>query len=186
MSIALFALQEIGKFRILLELRASALEGRPATAKEIRQTYENHHQKQRRGQGGVRLVARAGTELAKLLNRARDSGNLNSEAGLQVDYIIAKKMRSLPAQRSESRERGFYVDLDEANYDWNRPGHFRLQESYQYIAEAVSAYAVVRHNFSLETLEYTVPELGSAVAAWTDRPELPEPKWPKPPIPPTR
>jgi AbiV family abortive infection protein len=63
MSIALVAQEELGKFQILLELRASTLKGQSLTGKEVRKECKDHHKKQRDGQGGVMLKGEAGAEL---------------------------------------------------------------------------------------------------------------------------
>jgi AbiV family abortive infection protein len=178
-SLALLAHEELGKFKILLDLWRSALKGQPPTVDDVPSACEVHEQKQRKGQGGVSIYVQGGTKFAELVQKAQDRTNPDhAKARREFDRIIMKKLKSQPDQRAKLREQGFYVDLDETGTDWRLPRDIGRECAYRCIDEALGDYFTILNNFSIEILKYEEPQLESALAGWSEKPELTEPKRP--------
>jgi AbiV family abortive infection protein len=180
MALALLAREELGRYRILLELWQRTTKGEVFSAEDVRAAYRDHGVKQRRALLSMTYRTEGSTtELAELL-RAR----IKTRPGTPEFRTVAEKLKQLdkrmrkrtPADRHAMRMSATYVDINDDGTDWNRPVAFSETEATNCLMDAVNDYAL-----QLDQVEWTLGSaFADALAAWPHRPPLPPPVWPVP------
>jgi AbiV family abortive infection protein len=177
-TLALLAHEELGRYRILVELWQQATNGNTITVERVRTACDDHVTKQRRGCLSMTHRAEGSTQLAKLL-RAR----INTRPGTPQFKKIAQTLKQLdkrkwkrtPADRHAMRLSATYVGINDNGTGWNRPAVIGRQVAENYVTDAVNDYAL-----ELDKLDHHPdPALANALAAWPNRPPLPRPIWPE-------
>jgi AbiV family abortive infection protein len=178
-AVALFAREELGRYKILLDFWERAdREGKSPTVHEIKKACDAHEEKQRRGQLSVMYrVDRPG----KVLDLLRARGRLGNPEYAQAEKAIKKieetTIKRTPKDRHLTRMKGLYVDLNDTGSAWNRPCEISARQSIDCLTHAANDYAEQQANLRIGVVK---PKLGAALEAWPERPELPQPRWPDP------
>jgi AbiV family abortive infection protein len=178
-AVALFAREELGRYKILLDFweKADGKRKNP-TVDEIKKACDAHEEKQRRAQLSLMYRAEGPGKLSDLL-RARIENRPGSPAYIQAEEEIKKldetTIKRTPKQRHLSRMKALYVDLNDTGTSWNRPCELFARQSEDCLTHAANDYAVQQGNLQSGMVN---PNLGAALEAWPERPELPRPVWP--------
>ena len=177
--LAAFAREELGRSRILCDLRKRVIDGESVTVEDIRKKYTDHVEKQKWGQ--LSTVQRASDDqgLGKLL-RARHN-HLQSEEyqedDKQLDDITSRQGKRTPDERHKLRERARYVQLNDTGTSWNRPCKISQDEAREFLGDAANDYRAEYDRIQQGSIQYIDDELFHALQAWPERPELPRPPW---------
>ena len=169
-AIALLSREELGKARILFELRDEAEQGRLLEIRDVR--IGDHERKQRSGQ--VHINAPLPWTLADLLNRFGDD---EQAAVGEMARIFEAMCQALPTQRKTLREKALYVDLDATTGDWSRPVGLSRAQAHRAVLAAANDYVSF---VGLLNTDAKYAQARAALEGWTERPELPRAVWPGP------
>lgn len=177
---ALFSREEVGRYKILRDLRKNMMEkGDAVTIEDIEEACEDHVTKQTRGQLGVILKSSGGDQLGKLLRAKFDHDPQSREAheaNAQLDIIANQLYRKMPHQRHDLRQNALYVGPNDSGTGWNQPKQQSKQTARDEIEGASNAYAGAFDRFtSIGAYRDEDPTFYSGLEAWSDRPTLPEP-----------
>ena len=181
-ALALLAREELGRYRILLELWHRAADGKAVSVDEVRRACEDHVTKQRRAQ--MSIVYRAGgpgglTDIIDRRIRARPGTPEFQQADEQLKQCDELKLKRTPANRHSTRMRAMYVDISDDGTGWNRPTAMTEGEAKDCLVDAVNDYAVQVNKLNeFATLRALDPPLALALEDWRDKPPLPVPTWP--------
>ena len=180
-ALAAFAREELGRWRILLDLRKKVVSGGQVTFEEMQAQCDDHVTKQRAGMVSLTMRGDRDSGLGKVL-QARIKTSPGSPEWKAVDEQIKKldrqKERRTPDDRHRQRMSALYVNAVSADR-WSRPVQEISQASARdFITDAVNDYGgqYGQRYTQLEFVKADDPELFSALAQWSDRPELPHPK----------
>jgi AbiV family abortive infection protein len=177
-ALALFAIEEIGRSRLLHHLWKEAVEkGRAFTAQTIRLKCENHVFKQTLGQGmPVLYVSKNDKKLYQLFQTTLvehlTPESLKASAEIQA---IAKRLHwRVPNQRHDWRQKSLYVEPDGSGTNWNRPKDLHKKIAFDSLFGANDVYfqEVCRFNRT-GSFKKEDPAYHSALKAWKEYPELP-------------
>ncbi len=178
-----FAREELGRYRILLDLWRRAFAGETLNVTQIRDACEDHVFKQRAGMLSLTMSADMASGLGKLLQMKNDP---QSEAWKQADTELkrideTKKTRT-PGDRHEKRMAALYVEpLSETH--WNRPAVTSASTAHDFMQDAVNDYSGCYHQGYIASagsmLQHVDPNLYEALEQWSDRPGLQPPEWPE-------
>jgi AbiV family abortive infection protein len=177
-ALAAFAREELGRWRILLDLRHKVLGGEHLSLKELQTQCEGHVRKQEAGMTSITTRAHRDSGLGKLLN-ARPGSKEWKAANDQIEKLNRQKKKRVPDDRHRQRMSALYVDAISVGR-WNRPSKEISQAcASDFLQDAVNDYSVQYSRYAeLEITRHSNPELFSALQQWPDRPELPTPEWP--------
>jgi AbiV family abortive infection protein len=118
-AVALFAREELGRYRILLELRKKVLDGDHLTIEQIQNCCRNHETKQRAGMLSFVMRVDTDTELGGLLGTYL-SVKQGSEEWNTAREQLEEAQRTVPVERHQQRMSALYVDAV-APDRWRRP-----------------------------------------------------------------
>jgi AbiV family abortive infection protein len=184
--LAAFAREELGRYRILLDLWHRAKAGEAFTAKQISDVCDDHEAKQRAGMLSSTMRADRGSGLGKIL-RARSENHPQSQAfknaGATLEKVDKINIKRTPGDRHKERMSALYVE-PVSETQWNRPGDTSAMAAYEFLADAVNDYSGRYHQGYITSaiLKRRDPDLYAAIEQWTDRPELPTPEHPLYPV----
>jgi AbiV family abortive infection protein len=179
LAVAAFAREDLGRWRILLELRKRVLAGESLAVEDVKTVCDDHVRKQEAGMPSLTLRADNDSGVGKLL-QSRTKAPLDSkerkEADKQVDKIDQLKSKRTPDDRHRLRMKALYVDLL-SEEQWNQPAREISQTvAYEFIVDARNDYELQRFQryMDLSLVKSGDPELHDALVQWSDRPELPQ------------
>lgn len=189
-GLALLAHEELGKHRILVDRWWKAqMKRADFTVASIKGAYEDHVEKQRRGQ--LSVTYRFGPGVVSDLVRKVIGGPRTPEyaaARGKLDEVIKHKAKRTPDQRHRSRMNALYVALENSGDSWSRPADIGRDKALDIVQEACGDYSVEYSNMGIwlssQQENPTLPEDEAlrawiqAVKVWAQRPELPVPVWP--------
>ena len=180
--LAVFAREESGRYRILRELRKKVVNGEEVTIEDINRECKNHVRKQEWGQ--LSTVQRgSGEEVLASLHRAKLDHHPQSqeykEAAKRLNDITRRQRKRTPQDRHKERLSALYVEPNETGNDWNRPLEKSQEEARTFIVDAVNDYSVQYDRLQRGTIQADDPELFQALQEWDERPDLPQPIWPR-------
>lgn len=176
--LTLFAREEIGRYKLLRDLRKEMLEkGRTVTVEDIRRECKDHVAKQFQGQYGVTLKTPGDDQLAKILRTRFDyhpQSQEFQEATAQLDTIVKKVARAGPHQRHDLRQKSLYVEPIDSGTSWNRPKNQSKQTAKEEIEGAANAYLGALDRFTnVGTYRDEDPTFYSALERWKECPTMP-------------
>ena len=180
-ALTLLAREELGRYRILLELWRKAVNGKPVSVVDVRAAADDHVIKQRAAQLSVVYRAESGgvSELLRVRLNACPGTLEWEKADEQLKRLDEKRLRRTPSDRHSTRMRAMYVDVNDGGTDWNRPAAFPEGEATNCVVDGVNDYAVQVDKLNqIEMLKEEDAPLAAALDAWVDKPPLPAPKWP--------
>lgn len=185
-ALAMFAREELGRSRILLDLAQDVHAGAALGAKEVRRRCSNHTEKQDRGALSVVFRTSAGHPLDDALRRRFEAafGSPEYEAAQsEIDAATTAQAMSQPANRHRDRMSGVYLDLAMDGQSWERPLDIDAAFAREVVEDAINDYANARQWFVDPLLHTTDTRLLAIVPARalirTVVPvaTLPEPPW---------
>ena len=178
-AIALFAIEEIGRSRLLFRLWEEMVEkGRTFTVQAIRLKCGNHVIKQTFGLDAPIVHIPSGSE--NKLNRIFQATLVNKptpesiKASDELHAIGLRLNKKLPTQRHDWRQKSLYVEPSRSGYDWDRPKDQPKRIALHSLLGAWIAYSshicvFTRTGFC----KNADPAFSTAFRAWEKRPELP-------------
>lgn len=164
-GLALIARDELGKYRLLLDLWVEASGGRPVDTKRV---MELHLEKQRRAALSATLGEGDDDE------RIRKFEALKAARWGSPEHQSAFESLGDAETRRNDRERAFYVDPIDS--DWSRPCEaFSRSRAERIVGDALNDYRGQYDptNRKIQFMDRR-PGLYPALEEWTDKPELPE------------
>jgi AbiV family abortive infection protein len=140
-ALAAFAQEELGRWRILLDLRTKLLGGEHLTIEEIQKHYEGHVRKQGAGMTSITMTADRGSGLGKLLQTRHGSKEWKA-AREQLEKLNQQKRRRVPDDRHKRRMSALYVDAVSLDR-WNRPAK-EISQTFasDFLQDAVNDYSI--------------------------------------------
>jgi AbiV family abortive infection protein len=186
--LAALAYEELGHWKMLLELRKKVLGGEIVTLEQVKAYGQDHLRKQDAGVGPLTFSADDSSELGRLMVAHRTSEHGSAEktnAAVQLEKAGERKLGRLAGDRHKLRMAALYVDALSV-HEWNRPSRkVSQQQARDFIREAVNDYATPYNQqySNLEFLERDNPEWLRVLREWSDRPKLPSPESPSFPEP---
>jgi AbiV family abortive infection protein len=183
-GLAMLAREELGKARIWLRLwQEVEIRGRTVTIEEAQHAGEDHVRKQANALLSITQRADLTTPASRLLADAiaedPQHPEVRAEARRKLAAIADRQRKRIPSNRSEDRERAFYVDARETG-GWSRPVEtFSEQRARDELTDAGNDYAKQWEKLQPERMRFDLDQkLADALEAWTDRPPLPVPRRP--------
>jgi AbiV family abortive infection protein len=181
-AVVLFAREELGRWRILLDLRKNVLGGDRLTIKEIQNRCRDHVRKQQAGMMSFVLRVVRDPALAKLLDTylsAKPDSEERKTAREQLE-LDDKRTKRIPVERHKQRMSALYVDAVTPDR-WNRPTReISPTSALLYLQDAANDYSVqYNHYTNLEIGKLADLELYTALEKWVSRPTLPPPERPE-------
>jgi AbiV family abortive infection protein len=180
-GLAAFAREELGRWRMLLDLRQKVIAGEKITVKQIQSHCDNHVRKQQAGMTSITMRTDRESGLGKLLqmrSTAVPGSKEWTKAQEEVDRLDRQKKKRTPEDRHRQRMSALYVDAVSVNH-WNRPKEISRESAQDFLSDAVNDYAGQRSRYAeLELIKDDDPELFKALVEWSGRPDLPPPQWP--------
>lgn len=179
--LAVFAREELGRFRILLDLRKYVVGGqRKFTTKDIQRECEDHVKKQEWGQLSATIISLNDSVQGEFLKETRlnpPSSSKWKEATQQLDKAMKTVRRRTPSQRHEMRMKALYVEPTDSGHGWNRPSqeYSNGRVVLRFLNEASSDYAAQYSRYASGYIPEEEDELFRIIQEWNERPELPLP-----------
>jgi AbiV family abortive infection protein len=194
-AVALLGREELGAYRFLREEWQKAVEtGVVPDADAVRTKLRNHEFKQRCAMGSLTYMSEGGGRFDKLARTVAESHPASEEhrkAASELNAALKRMGDRAPGQRHAARMRALYVDLQDSGAGWNRPVNLSRREATRSVLEAMNYYAIVYDRLRPEMVIASMheaaaaeadrefvplpPKFAAALAAWTDKPVLPEP-----------
>jgi AbiV family abortive infection protein len=179
LAVAAFAGEELGRWRMLLDLRRRVLAGESLTVEHVKKACDNHVRKQEAAMTGLTIRTRNDSGVGKLL-RSRIEAPRGSVERKEADQKINKSYQKIwsrtPDERHQQRMRALYVDIL-SDEQWNQPARGTSQTAaYEFLVNAIGDYEVERQQgyTELPLVKSVDQELHDALVQWSDRPEQPQ------------
>lgn len=173
--LGVFAREEIGRFKILVQERNEALNSGPRSVEEIRKRCSSHEHKLRNAPAGMSLQYNANAPGLEGLHADAQSTEFQ-EAHAILDKRMRRKAKRQPAHTHSTRTAALYVDVDPATKMWNRPADITPATAGMLLQDVANDYAH-RYSYIHNPNDY-YREPFQSFLAWAERPTLPEPVWP--------
>jgi AbiV family abortive infection protein len=190
-GLALLAHEEIGKHRILVDLWWKAqMKGADLTVERIKGAYEDHVEKQRRGQLSITTRFGPGT-LSDLIRKVMGGPRSPEYAAARekIDEVVHRQAKRTPDERHRTRMNVLYVDLEDSGDAWKRPALIGRNKALDIVQQACGDYSGQVHNMAIwlgsqpenptHPQEEALMAWVQAVKVWPQRPEWPVPTWPR-------
>lgn len=188
-ALAMFAHEELGRSRILLDLAVDGNRGSAIDAKQLRKACNEHIEKQRRGAFSVSSRINQGDPLATALS-ARTKAALGSPEYKVAQAAIDQQTEAIadaqPLARHKERMSAVYLELAPDDKNWNRPAAIEPLMAFDRVHAAVNDYSVGKQWFeesllSAEHEKLLDPKIRLLRAARPPGLTLPPAKWPQMP-----
>ena len=178
-AVALFAREELGRWRILLYLRKQVLDGSSLTIEKIQKRCRDHVTKQEAGMMSFVMTVDTDSPLGGILGTYM-TVKPGSEEWKTAREQLEQARQSVPVQRHKQRMSALYVDAV-APHRWCRPTREISQPTaYAYLQDAANDYSGQYDRYAdLETHKPDDPELYTTLEAWLSRPTLLAPERPE-------
>src|SRR5262245_61224111 len=176
LALAAFAREELGRHRILLELRKKVLDGDHLTIEDIQDRCRNHVTKQEAGM--LSFVMRAVTDPGGLLDTYL-TVRQGSEEWKTAREQLEQARQTVPVERYKQRMSALYVDAV-APDRWNSPTREITQiTAYVYLQGAANDYSGKWDRYTNPGIyQPDDPELYTTLENWPGRPTLACPERP--------
>jgi len=182
LALAAIAREELGRWRILLDLRKKVVGGEQFTVQEVQARCDDHVIKQKAGMMSLSLQGDRDAGVGKLIMT-----HIKSEPGSDESKAVRKQLaewgreeeKRVADDRHRQRMSALYVDA--LPQGWNRPSSAISQlTARDSIHDAVNDYCGQHSRYSDLELSFLhdEPELYKALVEWSGRPELPLPERP--------
>jgi AbiV family abortive infection protein len=183
--LAAFAREELGRSRILINFFDEIVKnGKTVTLEDINKVCKEHVDKQKWGQVSIVFKFQYSSQAGKLMLRRMElaqQGKYQSEEYKEIDIKISEIMEKItkrtPGDRHKARAMALYVEPNSVGSDWNIPRKVDPDFARDFIMDASNDYSAQRE--ILNSSFRLNPELSEELSKWSDKPEVPLPKWPK-------
>jgi len=183
--LAAFAREELGRYKILLDLRRQVLAGTKFIAAHIQRRCDDHVAKQQAGMLSTTLIADTDSGLEKMLRARREchpDSPESTEADAAFERVVETKKRRVPGDRHKSRMSALYVEPI-SEHRWNRPKETTAAFARSFLDDAANDYASQYRGYSnIDSkdciLRHLDAELCTALEQWSHRSTLHPPEWP--------
>ena len=180
--LAAFAREELGRSRILRELRKKIVEGPGSvTLEEIRDQCDDHVKKQKNAQIVTTQRFSRYEGLGKLMQQRIETPPQSQEfkeAERELDKITKKQKNWASEDRHKTRMKALYVEPDDSGMAWNRPKEVSREQARIFLEAATLEYANEYRQLQGGSDRHSDPEFTLALEKWAERPELTAPQWP--------
>src|SRR5262249_15980322 len=178
-ALAAFAQEELGRWKMLLDLRKKVVDGDHLTVEQIRTRCGDHVRKQEAGQMSTVMRTDKDSGLGKLLQTrasAKPGSKERKAANERVERLDRQMAKRAPGDRHKQRMGPLYVDPLSPG-GWNRPTKKISQTSaFGRLQDVGNDYSGQYQRYTTpETYKPDDPEFYSALEKWTDRPTLVSP-----------
>jgi AbiV family abortive infection protein len=150
-ALAAFAREELGRWKLLLDLRKEVIRGNSLTVKEIQARCNDHLRKQKAGMLSI-VMRNAG--LGPLLQTySANPGSVEwNTAHEEIEKLRRKKAKHVPEDRHKQRVAALYVDAVSLDR-WNRPTKEISQAlAHKFLRDTVNDYSSAYDRYTdLET-----------------------------------
>jgi AbiV family abortive infection protein len=179
LALALFAQEELGRYRILLDLRKEVLGDDHLTIKKIQKRCRDHVTKQEAGMLSFVMRVETDTALGGLLGTYLNAKH-GSEEWKTARVQLEQARQIIPVQRHNQRMSALYVDAV-APDRWSRPTREICEISaHAYLLVAANDYSGQYDRYiNPESYKPDDPELYAALEQWIGRPTLLSPEQPE-------
>jgi len=173
-GLALLSREELAKSRELFSLWMRANRGETVTREDAIAQIErmSHAEKQRRGASSFSIQVDEPTLSVLLAGRAAAPEQYD-EVSERLHLMIERLMKRGPSDRTDQRERAFYVDASPEKDNWRRPIDMPRDEAAHIIDEARQDYWQQHSAPGIPALGSDLERLHAALARWNDKPQLP-------------
>jgi AbiV family abortive infection protein len=178
-AVALFAREELGRWRILLDLRKQVLDGSSLTIEKIQKRCRDHVTKQEAGMLSFVMTVDTDSPLGGILGTYM-TVKPGSEEWKTAREQLEQARQSVPVQRHKQRMSALYVDAV-APHRWCRPTREISQPTaYAYLQDAANDYSGQYDRYTNpEIYKPDDLELYTELEQWIGRPTLPIPERPE-------
>lgn len=149
-ALGMFAHEELGRSRILLDMADEVHRGAMIDTEGLRRRCNDHLEKQRRGAFSVTYGGSQGEPLADALNVRMKSNPGSAEyeaAQAAIDEASAAIAKAQPSQRHSDRLGAVYLDLASDGRTWKRPMEIGKQAAFERLNAAANDYSVGKQWF---------------------------------------
>jgi AbiV family abortive infection protein len=178
--LALFGREELGKCRILMNAFEKVEAGETVELKALKKQITNHMPKQTAALLGFAQSFDNDSPLGKALRTIQsdtpDSPEFQ-EALRLLDESRQARSEEIPNERHEFRMSMLYVEMNDDGSGWKRPQEQSNRDAEKAVIEAVGDYSVTFQSL-IGVLGY-IGQFKTALQAWSGRPTILEPVWPK-------
>jgi AbiV family abortive infection protein len=181
-ALAALAREELGRWRILQELRRKVLGEDSVTIKKIQSRCAVHVRRQGAGMVSIVMSTDKDSGLGKLLQTQMSAKPGSEEwkaARKEIEKLEHQKKQRIPGDRHEQRKSALYVDAISPDR-WNRPiNEISQLTAYDDLQDAANDYSGEHARYTNST-DYKPddPELYTALEEWAGRPTLAPPERP--------
>jgi AbiV family abortive infection protein len=181
-ALAAFAQEELGRWKMLRDLRTKVICGDSVTIKKIQTRCGDHVRKQEAGVMSTVMRTDKDSGLGKLL-QTRASAKPGSQewktADEEIKRLDRQKTKRAPVDRHEQRTSALYVDAVSLDR-WNRPiKEISPTSAYERLQDAANDYSMQYDRYTNpEIYKPDDPEFYTALEKWTGRPTLACPERP--------
>lgn len=179
-ALAAFAQEELGRWKMLHDLRRKVLGGDSVTIKEIQTRCGDHVRKQEAGVMSVVMRTDKDSGLGKLLQTrasATPGSGERKAANEQIERLDRQMTKRAPGDRHKQRMSALYVNAVSPGR-WSRPiKEISPTLAYERLQDAANDYSMQYDRYTnLEIGKPDDPEFYTALEKWTDRPTLADPE----------
>jgi AbiV family abortive infection protein len=179
-ALAAFAREELGRAKILFDLRAKLVAGGTMTLEEVNRRCADHVTKQEWAVLSTTYrwnTQDKATGFGKLMDD-RSRAKLGSKEWKAAEEAIRKvdetKFKRAKHDRHQQRMRALYVDPDDAGLGWNRPrSTISKTAAQEFLTDAGNDYASAHQTIDPELLKGFDDLLLQELTEWAERPTLP-------------
>jgi AbiV family abortive infection protein len=149
LALAMFAREELGRSRILLELSTQVRAGAVIAVAKVREETKDHLEKQKRGYLSHVIRAQRGDPFDRLFLQEAQAP-LGTPAWRKIrhaiDRRIARWAQAIPKRRHTERLEALYLELGDDGKSWSRPINWDQQHAREAVHDAANDYSVARSN----------------------------------------
>jgi AbiV family abortive infection protein len=181
-ALAALAREELGKSILLCNLRDRVLAGGSVTDKDLNNALRDHEGKQKQAVQGFAFSEDDGSGLSAAVIELQKHTAATPEwheASARIEALVDQRLSKYAKERHATRMACLYVDRDQAGTGWRRPAHYDRTQAFCFLLYASRDYSVLYHQIESGTCTDAGREFADAVRAWTERPTLSPPEWPK-------
>ena len=175
-ALAMFAHEELGRHGILIDMWKAAAAGSPPSVEQVRQAYDDHQAKQRKGQLSFTYRGRMESQMGKASQQQIENAPQTTafEMARQLWGALTKRrLKEIPDEQHRARMAALYVDIADDGRQWNRPCKTEKEFAHGSLEDAMNDYGQRRGNLLTPALLQVLdPELSAALEAWPDKPDL--------------
>jgi AbiV family abortive infection protein len=172
-GLALLALEELGRHRILLrDLWPRSVSGTTVTLEDVERACQaDHVAKQRHGQSSLTNRFQSGDQRDGIMRKrisAEPGSDERRKADEQQEYLDERQWSRQPRDRHQTRMRALYVDIRDDG-QWSKPSDLDPLDCADQVEDAINEYCVAVNQMQAPRDE----AVARAIAALASPPQFP-------------